>query len=204
MHKIRNYYGVALVIAAVYAAAGGAILDRELAVAQAVETATQAVLGGTAYITNTFEGEPAINVRVGPSTTNFPVPCGSLPYGERAAALGTTPAREWVQIEAGTCPGGRGWVYAANVTLTGALRVVESPATPTPIATATFDPTLVAAFQVEPTITRLPTFTPPPPLTVPTYADDPRARSGFPAGAAILAVAGLGALILALSFVGRR
>jgi hypothetical protein len=172
--------------------------------AQAADTATPGLLAGSAYITNTFEGEPAINVRVGPSTIIYPVPCGSLAYGASAAALGTTPAHEWVQIEHPTCPGGVGWVYAANVTVTGALREVEPPFTPTPLATATFDPTLVAAFQAEPTVTRLPTFTPPAPLSVPTFAALPPPRRGVPAGAAILAVALVGGLVLAVSFLGRR
>ena len=149
-----------------------------------------------AYITNTFE--EAINVRPGPSTTLYSIPCGLLPVGANATALGTTPAHEWVQIQYPDCPGGVGWVYAANVTLTGALHVVEAPPTPAPLATATFDPTLVAAFQVEPTVTRLPTFTPPPPAVWPTFTDTSRPRTGLPAGAAILGVALLGGLVLAI------
>jgi hypothetical protein len=155
-----------------------------------------------AYITNTFE--EAINVRVGPSTINYPDPCGALPVGANAAALGTTPAHEWVQIQFDGCPGGVGWVYAANVTLTGALREIEPPSTPMPLATSTFDPTLVAAFQTEPTATRLATFTPPPPLVRPTFAEATGPVGNFPAGAAILAAALIGGLVLAASFMGRR
>lgn len=172
--------------------------------AQAADTATPGFVTTAAYITNTFEGEPAINVRVGPSTVTYPLPCGSLAYGASAVALGTTPAHEWVQIEHPTCPGGVGWVYAANVTVTGALREVEPPSTPTPLATATFDPTLVAAFQAEPTVTRLPTFTPPAPLSLPTFTAQPPPRRGLPMGAAIFAVALVGGLVLAVSFLGRR
>jgi hypothetical protein len=157
-----------------------------------------------AYITNTFEGEPAINVRSGPSTTIYPLPCGQLAYGASAPATGTTPAHEWVQITFAECPGGVGWVYAANVTLAGTLRVVEPPSTPTPLATATFDPTLVAAFQVEPTQERLPTFTPPPPLALPTFAATANRRSAFPAGPMILGAALLGGIVLAASFIRRR
>jgi len=97
-----------------------------------------------------------------------------------------------------------GWVYAANVTLTGALHIVESPPTLTPLATATFDPTLLAAFQSEPTATRLPTFTPPPPLVRPTFTEAVRPRGDFPTGAVILVAALLGGLVLAVSFVSRR
>ena len=56
--------------------------------AQAQVTATPPALSDQAYITNTFEGEPAINVRTGPSTFSYPVPCGSLAFGETAQALG--------------------------------------------------------------------------------------------------------------------
>jgi len=172
--------------------------------AQAVTTDTPAPDPNQAYITNTFEGEPAINVRSGPSTTVYPFPCGQLPYGASAPATGVTPAREWVQIAFQECPGGLGWVYAANVTLTGALTVVEPPSTPTPLASATFDPTLVAAFQIEPTQIRLPTFTPPPPLTVPSFAESTPAAAGFPSGAIIVAAALLGSVVLGASFVARR
>jgi len=170
--------------------------------AQAAATNTGLPVIDQAYITNTFE--EAINVRVGPSTTTYPIPCGSLPVGASAVALGTTPAHEWVQIQFPECPAGVGWVYAANVTLTGALREVEPPATPTPLATATFDPTLVAAFQLQPTVTRLPTFTPPPPLAHPTFAESARPKGDFPAGAAILALGLIGGIVLAISFVSRR
>ena len=170
--------------------------------AQAAATETPLSAPNQAYITNTFE--EAINIRVGPSTITYPIPCGALPVGGNAPALGATPAREWVQIQFADCPGGVGWVYAANVTLTGSLRVVESPPTPAPLATATFDPTLVAAFQTEPTVTRLPTFTPPPPITMPTFSSASGTRGGLPAGATILGIALLGGLVLMLSFVGRR
>jgi len=172
--------------------------------AQVQPTATPGGGGSQSYITNTFEGEPAINVRTGPSTIVYPVPCGSLPLGATATALGASPGHDWVQIAYPGCPGGVGWVYAANVTLTGALRIVEPPPTPTPRASATIDPTLQAAFDLEPTETRLPTFTPPPPLQVPTFSQTDGARSGPPAAVAILAIALVGGIVLAASFLGRR
>jgi uncharacterized protein YraI len=171
--------------------------------AQVQATATAASAGSQSYITNTFEGEPAINVRTGPSTIVFPAPCGSLPLGATAPALGASPGHDWVQIAYPGCPGGVGWVYAANVTLTGSLRIVEPPPTPTPRASATIDPTLQAAFYLEPTETRLPTFTPPPPLEAPTFSQVDGARSGLPAAVAILAIALLGGIVLAASFVSR-
>jgi len=95
-------------------------------------------------------------------------------------------------------------VYAANVTLSGSLQVVEPPPTPTPLATATIDPTLQAAFEAEPTETRLPTFTPPPPLSVPTFAQGASERGGLPFGTAILVVTLFGGLGLFASFLGKR
>jgi hypothetical protein len=173
------------------------------AAAQAVPTDTP---GGSSspFITNIFEGEPAINVRVGPSTILYPAPCGTLPYGGTAPALGTSPAHEWIEISFGTCPGGVGWVYAANVQVTGALHAVELPPTPAPLATQTIDPTLAAAFNTTPTSTRLPTFTPPPPLSVPQYPSSGASVAGFPLGVVISVLAALGAAVLGVSFFTRR
>lgn len=121
------------------------------------------------YITVTYS-DP-INVRGGPSTVHYPI-VGRLAPGDTAPALGTSPGREWVQIAYPSAPGGVGWVYAIYVTVTGGeLRVVESPSTATPEVTATIDATLAAAFNFQPTATRLPTFTPPPPLTVPQFTE---------------------------------
>lgn len=173
-----------------------------IAVAQSVPTSTGAAVPTTAFVTNTFE--EAINVRVGPSTIAYPVPCGALPVGGSAIALGTTPAREWVQIQLDGCPGGVGWVYAANVTVTGAIREIEPPPTPMPLMTSTVDPTLAAAFLVEPSATRLATFTPPPPLVHPTFAIATEPAARFPVGAAILVTAALGVLVLFASLMGRR
>jgi uncharacterized protein YraI len=172
--------------------------------AQAPSTDTPQPGAGQAFITNTFTGEPAINVRTGPSTIVFPIPCGSMPLGATAPALGASPGHDWVEIAFAACPGGVGWVYAANITLTGTLRVVEPPPTPEPLATATIDPTLQAAFEAEPTQTRLPTFTPPPPLSVPTFAQGAAQGGGLPFGTAILVVTLVGGLGLAASFIGRR
>jgi hypothetical protein len=201
MHRYQVRHALALMVVAVCAAALIHAGAPGMAAAQAAVTDTP--LAGTAYITNSYADEPFINVRVGPNTATYDI-CGSLAYGATAIALGTTPANVWVQVEYPDCPGGVGWVYAAYVTLTGALHVVEPPPTPPPLATATLDPTLVAAFQIEPTVTRLPTFTPPPPIAWPTFTDSSRPRSGLPAGVTILSVAVLASIVLALSLLSRR
>lgn len=141
-----------------------------------------------------------INVRSGPGTTLYPI-IGQLNSGATAQALGVSTAREWVQI---TFPGsadGTGWVYAAYVSVSGGeLQVVESPPTPTPLVTNTVDPTLAAQFTIQPTQTRLPTFTPPPPLTMPQYEDEsPSTTRVF--GIFIVGLGLLGAVGLVVSFL---
>lgn len=180
-------------------------IRNDSASAQTVDTNTPPAPAGQPYITNTFEGEPAINVRTGPSTITYPVPCGSLAFGLSAPALGVSPGHEWIEIPFSGCPGNVGWIYAANVVLTGGpLTVVEPPSTPTPLATSTIDPTLQAAFQAEPTETRLPTFTPPAPLERPTFSDPRAVQTGVPAGALIIGIGLVGALVLAVSLIGKR
>jgi len=78
---------------------------------------------------------------------------------------------------------------------------VEAPFTPTPPITSTIDPTLAAQFDFQPTPSRMPTFTPPPPLTVPQYEDADRdVPQGVPTGffVAGLAVLGTGGLVVSI------
>ena len=144
-----------------------------------------------------------INVRGGPNTVDYPI-VGRLNVGETAQALGVSPKREWVQIAFPTSPTGTGWVYASYVTVSGGeLQIVEPPPTPTPLVTATIDLTLAAAFNVQPTQTRLPTFTPPPPLTVPTFVETETGSNGV-FGIFILGLGLIGGIGLLVSFVMRK
>ncbi len=147
-----------------------------------------------------------INVRGGPSTVHYPDIIGRLNPGDIVPALGVTSGREWVQIAYPDAPGGVGWVYAIYVSISGGeLLVVETPSTPTPPVTATIDATLVAAFNVQPTASRIPTFTPPPPLTVPHYTDTSPARPrGVPPGYFVISLVFIGALGLLVSFALRK
>lgn len=147
-----------------------------------------------------------INVRSGPSTVLYPNPVGRLFPGDTAPALGVSPGREWIQISFAGAPGGIGWVYAEYVTLSGGeLRIMEPPPTPTPLVSATIDPTLAAAFNVRPTQTRMPTFTPPPPLDVPQFTDASAPRpSGAASGIFIASLFLFGALGLLVSYVLRK
>ena len=141
-----------------------------------------------------------VNVRSGPSSYFYPR-VGVLLAGQSAPALGRSPGGDWIQIGYTGAPGNVGWVYAPNVSLlsAGFLPDVEAPPTPTPLATPTIDPTLAAAFIVAETPTRLPTFTPPAPLSIPTFVDETTENaSRIPMGLVIfgLMVVGiLGALI---------
>ena len=145
-----------------------------------------------------------INVRGGPSTVNFPI-IGQLFPGDVVPALGISPGHEWVQISFPGGVGGVGWVYAPFVSLSGGeLRIIEPPPTPTPLVTATIDPTLAAEFIVQPTQTRIPTFTPPPPLEVPRFTETGASQpSGAAFGIFILILVIIGGVGLVLSFVLR-
>lgn len=146
-----------------------------------------------------------INVRGGPSTVYYPI-VGQVVPGDILPALGVSPGREWVQVSYADAPGGVGWVYAAYVSVSGGeLRVVEPPPTSTPLATTTIDPTLAAAFNFQPTTTRMPTFTPPSPLNVPTFEDANVSRpSGISMGVLVLSLASIGVFGLLVSVVLRK
>lgn len=150
--------------------------------------------------------EPQINVRMGPSSSVYPI-VGTLLRGATAPALGRSPGGDWVQIEYPGAPYNKGWVYSPLVQVSpGTLLVIEPPPTPVPPATATIDPTLAAQFIIFPTNTRLPTFTPPPSLTVSTYTQTPVTSTddSIPLGIIITAFATLGILGFFLSIVFRR
>jgi uncharacterized protein YraI len=142
-----------------------------------------------------------INVRSGPSTILYPI-VAQLNPGEVVPALGISPGREWIQI---TYPGGTGWVYASFVSISGGeLRIVEPPPTPTPPITATIDPTLAAEFAIQPTVTRLPTFTPPASLAVIDMTPQSTTPRAVAPGIFIMVLGLLGGLGLILSFILRR
>ena len=145
-----------------------------------------------------------INVRGGPSTVYYPIVGQAYP-GDTFPALGVSPGREWVQVAFPGAPGGVGWLYAIYVSVEGGeLRVVEPPPTATPIATMTINPTFAAAFVFQPTSTRMPTFTPPPPLEIPQFEDEIANRpSGVATGWLILGLllfGGVGYSITALVY----
>jgi hypothetical protein len=152
-------------------------------------------------ITVTVTYTDPINVRSGPSTVLYPI-VAQLNPGDVVPALGISPGREWIQI---SYPGGTGWVYASFVSISGGeLRIVEPPPTPTPLVTSTIDPTLAAQFAIQPTPTRLPTFTPPPPLEEVDVTPASRAPRMAAPGIFIVTLGLLGAVGLVVSYLLRR
>ena len=142
-----------------------------------------------------------INVRGGPNTVKYPI-VGRLNPGDVVPALGVSPKHEWVQIAYPSSPDGTGWVYAIFVTISGGeLRIVEPPPTPTPLVNPTIDLTLAATFEVQPTPTRMPTFTPPPPLTVPQFPDSSPAHVSQVFGFFIIGLTLVGSTGLLISFL---
>lgn len=97
---------------------------------------------------------------------------GVLVIGQRVPAIGRTTVGEWIQIAYPGVPGGVAWIYKDLVELQGNVPIVEPPPTQTPRTTPTIDPTLAAQFLVEIPPTRLPTYTAPPPLVLPTFVDE--------------------------------
>ena len=184
------------------------VLGLMLAVPAAISVRAQAVSTPTMsgnYITNTYTTEPFVNVRAGPSSVYYGNPIGELPVGATAPALAVTSGRDWIEISFSSGPNGTGWVYAPYVTLTGSPPIIEPPPTFTPIVVSTIDPAIIATFSLKPTETRLPTFTPPAPLVIPTFPVSPVETSPhFPFGFVIIGLGIIGLLGIVISIVGRR
>jgi hypothetical protein len=148
-----------------------------------------------------------IKVYAGPSSFDYPA-IGVLLGNESAPALGRAKDKEdWILIYYPGVPGSVGWVWALQVGLSpGALLPeIEVPPTPTPISTPTINPTLESAFIGEMTATRLPTFTPPPPLDLPSFSDQTSTeRSGVPTGLLIVALALFGFFGAVISYLRGR
>jgi len=161
---------------------------------------------GPADVFITVTNAEQINVRNGPSTVLYDI-IGNMQPGETAQALGVSPGRDWVQIVYPGGPGGVAWVYTSLISISsGNLQIIEPPPTATPRTTPTIDPTLAAAYIFEPTVTRKPTFTPPPPLEVPQFTEMPatNAKNGMPMGALVIGSGIVGVLGYLVSLLRRK
>ena len=149
-----------------------------------------------------------IDVYAGPSSFNYPA-IGVLLTGEKAPALGRARGDDnWIMIRYEGVPDSIGWVYALYVSLTGSngveLPLIDIPATPTPASTPTINPTLAAAFIPVQEATRLPTFTPPAPLAIPTFVEENQHLSRIPIGLLVFGFAVVGVLGTIISFLRGR
>ena len=156
---------------------------------------------GTYIIVNS--DNPQINVREYPGPL-API-IGVILAGPQIPAKGR--ANGYVLISYPGVPSGEGWVYANLVTVYGPLPDVEPPATATPLHTATIDPTLAAQFLVTLAPTRLPSFTPPAPLIIPTYpiqTSNNQSSRGIPKGLLIVGIGAFGIFLGLISIIRGR
>jgi len=171
---------------------------------QAATVAMATVTGTPAgqFITVRLD-QTQINVRGGPGTSYPKV--GVLLSGQQAPAKGVSTGGDWIEIVYPGIPGGLAWVYSPLVDVSpGQLPVVEPPPTPTPLYTPTINPTLAAQFIVTSAPTRLPTFTPPPPLQIPTFQSKaPGAVSKLPMGLLIIVTIAIGIFLGLVSLFQR-
>jgi hypothetical protein len=151
------------------------------------------------------QNEDSINVRSGPNSLYQKV--GVLLVGQTVQAIGKSPGGDWIQINYPGVQGGKAWVFSSYVDITGGeLPIVEPPPSPTPQYTSTIDPTLAAQFMVTVQPTRLPTFTEPAPLLIPTYEErlPNQLPGGVPVGLIIVVLGVTGILLGAFSFFQSR
>ena len=146
-----------------------------------------------------------VNVYSGPSSYLYPS-VGVLLVGQEVPALGISEDENWIQVYYPGVPGSVAWVYGPYVTIikTGRLPRVSAPNTPTPVSTPTIDPTLAAAFIDPVTPTRLPTFTPPPALVIPTFLPNLENANRVPVGLLIIGLGFIGAFGTLISFLRGR
>jgi hypothetical protein len=169
----------------------------------AVPTVTSTPRGPYVVVDPIAATDTKINVRAGPSALTERV--GVLLIEQEANAIGRY--GEWIQIEYPGVPGGKAWIFANLVTLYGGpLPLIEPPPTSTPNVTQTIDPTLAAQFLITPDATRLPTFTEPAPLEIPTYEVDIGSAGfgGVPMGLIIVGLGALGAFLAVIALISGR
>jgi len=168
-----------------------------------IATVTGTQVGALATVLQNEQG--FANLRAGPNTLGYDV-VGVLLVGQQVPALGRSPGGNWIMVAYPGAPGGTAWVFSDLVEVVGSLPIVEPPPTATPQTTPTLDPTLVAQFDVDVQPTRLPTYTAPPPLLLPTIGSDvPQTISGrIPVALLIIGLGVLGLFGLFISLLRSR
>jgi hypothetical protein len=137
--------------------------------------------------------ENFVNVRSGPSSVQFDI-IGIIYIGETVPVKGKSIGGDWLLIEYPGVVNGEGWIWALYMDLTpGEIPLVEMPPSPQPNVTFTIDPTMASQFITTPLATRLPTFTPPANLVIPTYENiKTQIFAGVPIGFIIIILLGIG------------
>jgi uncharacterized protein YraI len=146
-----------------------------------------------------------IDIYSGPSSYEYPS-IGVLLAGQQVPAYGYSEDGTWIQIYYPGVPDSVAWVYAPYVSISRGAEMpdIESPPTPTPFSTPTIDPTLAAAFIPQETPTRLPTFTPPASINLPSFNDATVNTNRLPMGLIIFALGFIGLLGGMISFLRGR
>lgn len=144
-----------------------------------------------------------VPVYAGPATGLYPI-IGYLVPGQIVPAIGRNADSSWLKIVYYGVPGNEGWVYALYTTLVegGLPPVIATPPFPTPRQTPTLSEalaTLAAASS-----TPLPTFTLPPPISIPTFADGTNSSTRIPQGLVILVLATIGLFGAIVSLLRRQ
>jgi hypothetical protein len=149
--------------------------------------------------------ENFVNVRSGPSSTQFDI-IGIIYLGDSVPVIGKSIGGDWLLIKYPGVSGGEGWIWALYMDITpGEIPIVEMPPTPQPKVTFTIDPTMASQFITTPLATRLPTYTPPPPLVIPTFElKNTQNFAGIPIGFIIILLLGVGVLIALFSYFQSR
>ena len=200
-----------IILSIIFLGTGLVLFLEETSLVQASDSYQQPTVA-IATVTGTPKGpiaivysdpEEQINVRSGPGV-NYPK-VGVLINRQEVPALAKTEGGTWIKIVYPGVPEGVAWVYAPYVRVTGELPIIPKPPTPTPETTPTIDPTLASQFISEIPPTRKPTFTPPPPLIIPTYASSliTSGAGGLPSGFIILGLVSIGVFGLVVSFLRR-
>lgn len=149
-----------------------------------------------------------VRVYAGPSQYSYPA-VGVLLTGVRVGAIARAAGNDnWIQIEYPGAVGGKAWIYGLWVQFINpqglVLPVVAVPATPTPAATPTIDPTLAALYAPQTVAPRLPTFTPAPALGNVVADKQDTGGSTLPVGLVLVVLVILGSVGAAFSFVQTR
>ena len=167
----------------------------------AIATVTSTPSGPIGIVTTEYD---QVNVRSGPGV-EYPT-VGVLVAGQHVPVFGRSAGGNWVLVAYPGIPGGTAWIYSYLIEVKGTLPVVAPPPTPTPRVTPTIDPTLASQFVVEIQPTRLPTYTSPPPLVIPTYTAPSSAlgSGGVPTGFIIVGIAIIGIFGLMISILRGR